>query len=210
VATSSLKTEHSEATRAAIVKSARALFARRGYQDVSVRQIVERARVTRGALYHHFEDKRELFATVCEELEAEIERRVYEAVTREPDAWKSLMVGLEVFLDTCMEPDVQQILFGDAQSVLGARRVHEMDSRHGLGLVAGGLERAMAAGVVARQPVGPLAHLLLGALMAGSGLIGRAADAETARSEVGRGLERLLEGLRPSVVSRQSSVISRQ
>src|SRR5919199_3104486 len=101
-----LKEEHAEATRAALVASARALFAERGYAAVSVEQIVRRARVTRGALYHHFEDKSDLFRAVFESVQRDLAQRLMDAASAQPDTADHLEAGCHAFLDACTEPDV--------------------------------------------------------------------------------------------------------
>src|SRR5881398_3481078 len=109
-----LKEEHAEATRAALIASARALFAERGYAAVSIEEIVRRARVTRGALYHHFEDKADLFRAVFERVQ-----RLLDAASSQPDPARHLEVGCHAFLDACAEPDVQRIVLLDGPAVLG-------------------------------------------------------------------------------------------
>ena len=188
--------EHSEATRAALVTAARELFAERGYAGVATEEIVRRARVTRGALYHHFKDKRELFRAVCEEVHGEIAARITAVAAAEPRPEKHLEVGCEAFLDVCLDPTVQRIVLLDAPSVLGWGEWHELDERHALGMIKMSLDVAMAEGYLERQPTGPLAHLLLGALNEAALAIARADDVEPARSEVGASLTRLLEGLK--------------
>jgi AcrR family transcriptional regulator len=197
IAAKSLKDEHAEATRAALVSSARELFARHGYSAVSVVQIVEGARVTRGALYHHFPDKRELFAAVCEQIQGEVSDRVNDAMDKErDDSWQALVTVLEVFLDASLEPDVQQVLEVDAPAVLGTERLHALDAQHGFGLLVRGLTQAVEAGVIERQPVEPLAHLLLGALMEASTVIARSEEPEQARARLFVGLQQMASGFR--------------
>ena len=158
------RAEQSGATRAALVAAARELFAERGYADVGTEEIVRRARVTRGALYHHFEDKKDLFRAVHEELEGELAQTIgAQLAAGDPtSALEPLRTGVRTFLDACTDRAVARIVLVDAPSVLGWREWREIDERHGLGLVIAGLEGAMETGEIARQPVRPLAHLMLG------------------------------------------------
>ena len=194
----SSRTQRSEATRGRLLRVGRDLFARRGYNDVATEEIVRRAGVTRGALYHHFKDKRDLFAAVVEQVELEVLERVAEAALTEQDAWEQQRAAIGAYLDVCLEPAVQRIVLTDAPSVLGLAAWREIEARYGLGLVSAGLETVMEAGYIERQPVEPLAHLLLGALTEGGLLIARSNDREKARRDVGDGLDRILGGLRKS------------
>lgn len=194
--TRSRKAEQAEETRAALLEVARDLFAERGYAGTSTEEIVQRARVTRGALYHHFRGKTDLFEAVVEEMEQESAQRLMAASAGGPDAWERLRLGLRAFLDACGDPAIQRILLLDAPSVLGWDKWREIDARYGFGMLKAGLLDAMERGLIARQPLEPLAHLLLGALMEGAMLIARADDFESTRAEVGETVERLLEGLR--------------
>jgi AcrR family transcriptional regulator len=194
----SSKAQQSEATRRKLLRVGRDLFARRGYNDVPTEEIVRRAGVTRGALYHHFRDKRDLFAAVVEQLEQEVSELVAQAALTKSDAWEQQRAAIDVYLDVCLEPAVQRILLTDAPSVLGLAAWREIEARYGLGLVSAGLGAVMEAGFIEQQPIEPLAHLLLGALTEGGLLIARSEDRERARREVGEGLDRILEGLRTS------------
>src|ERR687886_2451041 len=192
-----LKEEHAEATRAALVDSARALFAERGYAAVSIEEIVRRARVTRGALYHHFEDKTDLFRAVFEDVQRDLGRRLLEAASSQPDEARHLEIGCHAFLDACAEPDVQRIVLLDGPAVLGWQAWHESDVNFGLELLQQSIRAAIDGGMVEKQPVAPLSHMLLGALN-GSGLeIARSKDPARARREMRKALDRLLTGLRP-------------
>ncbi len=191
-----LKAEQSQATRAALLKAARALFAERGYSDVGTEEIVRAAGVTRGALYHHFADKRALFDAVYEEVERElVERIAASAVGRASDPLSALHAGAEAFLDACEDPAVQRISLLDAPSVLGWERWREIGVEHGLGLIEATVQAGIDAGLIARQPARPLAHLLLGALDEGAQLVARADDAGETRRQVGASMSRLLDAL---------------
>lgn len=191
------KAERSDATRRALIAVARGLFAERGYAQTPIEEIVRRAQVTRGALYHHFQDKRDLFRAVYEDVEKGFAQRLGETVMAEPDPALHLQVGCDAFLDACLEPDMQRIALLDAPSVLGWESWKEVESRYGLALVVAALTGAIEAGVVARQPVEPLARLLLGALNEAGLSIARADDVEAARAEMGDTLGLLLEALKP-------------
>jgi AcrR family transcriptional regulator len=192
----SSKAQRSEATRAKLVRIARDLFARRGYSDVGTEEIVRRAGVTRGALYHHFRDKRDLFQAVVEQIEDEVMQKVAATALAEGDPWEQQSAAIGAFLDVCLEPAVQRIILTDAPSVLGLAAWREIEAKYGLALVQAGLQSIMDAGYIDEQPIEPLAHLVLGALTEGGLLIGRSEDRETARAEVGESLDRLLTGLR--------------
>jgi AcrR family transcriptional regulator len=190
------KAEQAEATRGALLNVARGLFAERGFADVSTEEIVQRAGVTRGALYHHFRDKRDLFRTVFETVEQEVAEKIAEAALSETDPWEQQKVALRAFLDVCLEPAVQRIVLVDAPSVLGLTDWRDIEAAYGLALVRAGLQSVMDAGLIEKQPLEPLAHLLFGALTEAGMMIARAEDVEAARAEVGESVERLLEGLR--------------
>jgi AcrR family transcriptional regulator len=192
----SSKARQSEATRAKLLRVGRELFARRGYADVSTEEIVRRAGVTRGALYHHFRDKRDLFAAVVEQIEQEVMEKVAETALAAGDPWEQQSAAIGAYLDVCLEPAVQRIVLTDAPSVLGLAAWREIEAKYGLALVQAGLQNIMEAGYIEDQPIEPLAHLVLGALTEGGLLIGRSEDRQAARRAVGDGLDRILGGLR--------------
>jgi AcrR family transcriptional regulator len=195
--------EQSEATRAALVAAARELFSERGYARVGTEEIVRAAEVTRGALYHHFGDKKDLFRAVHEQLEAEITERVgadlaaaAAAAGPEADPLDALAAGIASFLDACTDPRLARVVLLEAPSVLGWAEWREIDERYGLGLVSAGLQGAMDAGALRPQPVKPLAHLMLGALGEAAMLIANADEPRRVREEVEPPLLALLDGLR--------------
>src|SRR6266516_309556 len=176
--------EQTEGTRRALLKVARDLFTRYGYAGAKTEQIVKRARVTRGALYHHFpKGKKELFGAVFEQLERELVQDVAETSMGqgEGDIWAAAVAGLRAFLDACMEPAVQRIVLLDAPSVLGWDTWHEVD---GFAIVRHMLETAMTEGELRVQPLDALAHVMLGALNEGALIIARSSDPAVTRREV--------------------------
>lgn len=183
-------------TRAALVAAARPLFAERGFAAVGTEEVVRAAGVTRGALYHQFADKTELFAAVFEELEAELTGRLAGALGATSDPLQALGAAGRQLLELLGEPGLERVLLLDGPSVLGWERVREIAGRYGLGLLVAALEGAVAAGQLAPGPVLPLAHLLLGALDEGALYVARAADPGAARAEVAATFDRLLDGLR--------------
>jgi AcrR family transcriptional regulator len=189
------KAEQSEATRTALVRAARQLFAKRGYAAVGTEEIVSRAGVTRGALYHHFRGKDDLFRAVCEQVETELTQKIAARALGGDDPLAALQAGADMFLDAAREPEVQQIALLDAPSVLGWEAWREIGERYGLGLIQAALQAAMESGAIAEQPIRPLAHVLLGALDEAAMYLARAHDPKQARAEVGATVARLIEGL---------------
>jgi len=195
------KTKHdrrSEATRRHLVTAARALFGARGYAGVGTEEIVQAAGVTRGALYHQFRDKADLFAAVAEEVEAEIAERIAAgAAGAADDPVGALRAGAQLFLDACAEPEVERIILLDAPAVLGWEAWRDLAGRYGLGLVQLALQSAMDAGAIVPQPVVPLAHVLVGALDECALYVARAEDPPTARQECAAIFDRILRSITP-------------
>lgn len=191
------KAEQGEATRANLVRVSRRLFASKGYGATSIGDITKAAKVTRGALYHHFPDKEALFLAVFEQIEEELGQKIGEAVLAEGRPERRLNVGLNAFLDACLDPEFQRVVLLDAPSVLGWERWHEIDSVYGLGMTRIALQMAMDDGYLRRQDPEPLAHLILGALNEAALAIARADDVGAARLRFGKALEQWVDGLRP-------------
>ena len=194
------RTKHdlrSEATRRRLVSAARTLFGARGYADVGTEEIVRAAGVTRGALYHQFRDKADLFAAVVEEVEAEIAERIAGAAGAgaAADPVGALRSGARMFLDACAAPEVERIILLDAPAVLGWEAWRDLAGRYGLGLVQFGLQSAIEAGAIVPQPVAPLAHVLIGALNESALYVARAEDQAAAREQCVAILDRILRGL---------------
>jgi AcrR family transcriptional regulator len=192
------KAEQADATRTALGAAARQLFTERGYAATSTTEIVERAGVTRGALYHHFAAKEDLFRAVFEQLEDEVTKHVAKEALTSADPLEQLRRGTRAYLDACIDPAVQRVVLLEGPSVLGWQTWQEVEQRYGYGLVVAGVEAAIGAGLIAAQPVEPLAHVLFGALTEAGMVVARADDPDAARAEMEAAMDRLLDGLRAS------------
>jgi AcrR family transcriptional regulator len=188
--------EVARATRDALIQAGLDLFASRGYAEVGTEEIVARAQVTRGALYHHFEDKRDLFRAVHERVEEDMVGRIAAEMGGVTDPWDVLTTGTRAFLAACRDPAVKQIALTDAPAVLGWTEWREIDERYGLGLMKSALGAAMDQGVLRRAPLDTLSHLMLGALSEAAFVVTNASDPSAARDEAEEALLELLRGLR--------------
>ena len=187
--------ERTAATRRALLDAARDLFAARGYARTAREHIVGAAGVTRGALHHHFRNKEGLFRAVFEEMEETLAGRILAAAADAHDEAEGLRRGCAAFLDAATDPAIQQVILIDAPAVLGWQQWRALDEVYGLGLVRDGLQMAMDAGEIRRQPVTPLAHLVLGGLNEAALYIAGADDPARARLEMGGVVDRMLDAL---------------
>jgi AcrR family transcriptional regulator len=189
--------ERSAETRESLVAAARALFAEHGFADVALEAIVRAAGVTRGALYHHFPDKTELFAAVFEQVEAEVAARMGEAITsaNQTDPIEVMRLGAGFWLDACADPEIQRIVLVDAPAVLGWTRWTEIGYRYNTGLVRALLTSAIDAGRIPPQPVEATALTMLGAMREATLYVARAQDPDQARQEAGAVMDRLIHAL---------------
>ncbi len=187
----------SEATRAKLIEVGIELFSERGYASVGTEEIVEKAEVTRGALYHHFGDKRDLFRAVHEELEQRIVAEIGAALEANPreDPLEALEVAAGAVLDAALDSKIARVTLIDAPSVLGWEEWREIDVRYGLGLTEAVLNAAIESGRIADQPVRPLAHLLVAAVGEAAIMVATAEDPKQARDDVQPAMRSLLHGL---------------
>ena len=186
--------ERRAATRRALLDAARSMFAEKGYHGAAAEEIVRRAGVTRGALYHHYEDKKDLFRAVVDEMEGEIDEEIEAAERAQPDLPEAVMAGYRAFVDAVLDPEMRRTFFLDGPSVLGWEW-REIDARHAVGKIEEGLEALIAEGFVEPQPVGPLARLINGTLLEAAFFVAASEDPEAARDEVWGAMERLVGGL---------------
>ncbi len=193
------RTEHAADTRGALVAAARRLFAEHGFDGTGTEQIVAAARVTRGALYHHFRDKADIFRAAMAEAASDVATRLIDeqlaADANSPMA--EIRDGISAFLDVCVDGDFQRIVLVDGPRVLGADAWEELVERYGRSLLEQWLERCVGTGDLADVPVRALARLLIAMLAEASLAIARAEDPAATRADLGAVLDRMLLGLRP-------------
>lgn len=194
---SSLRRSQVEATRRAILTSARRRFARLGFAATSLDDVTRDAGVTKGALYHHFRNKEQLFAEVYDDVEAELSRCGIAAAAGAGDPLDALRRGFGAFLDRALEPDMQRIALIDAGAVLGPAAKLEIDTRHSLAAIRAAVEAGMAQGQIDHLDPEALAQLLLAACCGAAQLVATDPDPATARARVGATLDRLVAGLAP-------------
>lgn len=187
--------ERTEATRAALLAAGRELFGAHGYAQVSAEALVRAAGLSRGALYHQFGGKRELFEAVLEVVEQETVGRIAQLLAGVADAREALLAGVDAWLEACSDPEVEQIVLVDGPSVLGWEAFRALSMRHGLGVVEAVLGAAVEAGMLPEQPLRPLAHVLGGALDEAALYVARAEDQAAARAEMSRVLRDLVGAL---------------
>ncbi|SIS17509.1 TetR/AcrR family transcriptional regulator [Williamsia sterculiae] len=187
--------ERTAATRAALIASGRKLFGTHGYADVGTQAVVADAGVTRGALYHQFGDKRGLFTAVFdaaeEQLVADVVARMAE--TGEADPLRLLKLGIRIFLEAFTDSTVNMIVLVDAPAVLGWKEWRARGEQYGFAMVEELLEAAVDSGAVAEQPLRPLAHIAVGALDEAALYVSGADDPVTARDDVTRALDRVVD-----------------
>lgn len=183
--------QQADTTRATLVATARRLFARRGYPDVSIDEIVQAAGVTKGALYHHFRDKQQLFIGVVEQIEQAIQERLLAAAAQPGDGLSQLRAACHAYLDACTEVDVGRIVVLDSPAVLGWGAWCKLDREYGLGFFVDRL-RAIRQNDPAVEST---AQMLMGALNVAGRVIAQSDDRTAARSQVGSTIDRLLTGV---------------
>lgn len=191
----SLRADHVRQTRAALIAAGRSLFGRKGFAATSVEDVAAEARVTTGALYHHFRNKTELFAAVFEETHLEVLARNAKAAAAAKGEVASLLRAFDDFLDAILEPEVQRIVITDAPAVLGIARYTELDERYAFSAIVDALERAKVKGELVVRDPDTLARLLFGALSRGGMLVASSDDPRRTRNAVSRTIRDLLSGL---------------
>ncbi|HEX4834481.1 MAG TPA: helix-turn-helix domain-containing protein [Trebonia sp.] len=194
------RSEHAADTREALVFAARRLFAAQGFDGTGTEQIVAEARVTRGALYHHFRDKADLFRAVMAAAAGEVALALVDEqmAAEAPSPLQEIRDGVSAFLDVCVSGgDFQRIVLVDGPRVLGAETWEELVDRYGRTLLEEWLDRCVEAGDLAPVPTAALARMIIAMLTEASLTIARSPDPAAARDGLGTVLDRLLVGLRP-------------
>lgn len=186
--------ERTEATTSALVDGARELFARDGYEATSLEVVAAAAGVSKGAVYHHFAGKRQLFEAVFAREVTAMAVPVIEAYARKKDPWDAFRAGCRTFLDICLDRDVQRIVLLDAFAAIGWQEMRRLEAPL-LEMMEVGILRAADAGRIAQRPPRPLAHFLFGALCETAMIVARADDQKAAHRQAIIEINRVLAGL---------------
>jgi AcrR family transcriptional regulator len=190
----SLRAEQVAQTRAALVTAGRRLFGTRGFAATSVEDIAREARVTTGALYHHFPTKAAVFESVFLQVHADLGEASLQAAGQATDAIELLTAGIGAFLDAVLDPEVQRIVITDAPAVLGLARFIELDERSAFAGTVAALEAANDSGALHVADPPTLARLLFGALTRAGLLIASSAEPKATRDAVAATLRAMLNG----------------
>jgi AcrR family transcriptional regulator len=188
--------ERRAATTEAILKAGRRLFGERGFAATTIDDIAEAARVAKGAVYHHFATKEAVFETVFDQVSLDLVQEVDRAARTEKDVLAAMVAGTQHYFAACAKGPTGQIILRDGPAVLGWERWREIDAQHFGGKIPLALTAAMDAGLIARQPVEPLARLLLGAVTEAAVACAGRSDVLKAGGEYSRAFKSLLEALR--------------
>ena len=195
-----MKVKHSRATRAEGTRStllahARQVFAQKGYTDASTDEMVRRAKLTKGALYHHFANKHDLYRAVIEDMGAELVARLEAAAATRPERRERLRAMCHAYLDACLDPNLARILVIEAPVILGWKTWCEIAQANEVAALARCLSASGMAGFVHGESLETVAQVLLGALNTAARVIATAPDPAAARRHVEETVERLLRGL---------------
>jgi AcrR family transcriptional regulator len=193
-----LRSQHVEATRRAVLAAARAAFGKQGYAQTSVDEIAAAARVTKGAVYHHFASKKELFRAVYSEVEAEAQARVAGAVDPNGIPIDLIVTAVNAYLDIAMDREIQRITLIDGPAVLGLEPEGPADQQPGHVALRSFISEAIRRGELVDLDPEVVAHLVGGLSLLGGLLIARAGDPDVRRAALGQALDVMLRGLAPS------------
>lgn len=186
--------ERRERTRTAIVESARALFVERGFAATTIGDIQTAADVSRGALYHHFPGKDEVFEAVFVETSTEAIRRAKESPASAATAIEAFIEGCLAWVDIATEPEVAQIMFVDGPVALGWQRCRELEDEASLGVVRNGLAVAARQGQLAVADLDLMAQLI-NAVLAEAALAVHHRRKGASRAATRRSITALIGGL---------------
>jgi AcrR family transcriptional regulator len=204
------QSERRARTRAKVVKVARRMFGKRGFAATTMDGVATAAGVAKGAVYHHFPTKEALFEAVLEDVAGALVHAVQSETAAEYDPLKRLVAGTRAYFAACGDGPTGQILLRDAPAVLGWERFRELDRRYFGGVLPGILRAAMDAGVIRRQPVEPLARLLLGAVTEAAVACTAATDITKAGAEFTAAFASIVEALRLGSTTDERSVVGQR
>lgn len=190
--------QYSSATKKALVEVAARLFTHQGYAATSLDAIVAGARVTKGALYHHFTGKQALFEAVFEKVEGDAARRIKAALRDRRDPWDKALAGLRAFLTVVQDPTYQRVVIQEGPAILGYERFREQEERSSYAIVQDIVRDVLDAGALELDEamLGTFSRIFFGALSAAGETVSSAEDPQAAVAQVETAITFILTGLR--------------
>jgi len=192
----SRREEYSQATRQALVLAGRTAFAVEGYQAAGIEAISRAARVTRGAFYHHFADKKALFDAVVVSMQVEAARTVAESARQRERVWDRLSAGIDAYLDVCLEPDYGRIVIQEAPGVLGSQRYRKIEEDYPVALLTATLDALKRRGEIDFEDVDLLSRLIDAMICKVALMLPEADDPKALRARGQKVIANLLESFR--------------
>ena len=197
--------EYAEATYEALLDSAAACFFEWGYGATSLDAVAKRARVTKGAIYHHFASKRDLFMAVLERQEENQARTINQAATAAADPWSAIVAAFDAFLETLSDPVYQRLCWVEGPAALGFEEWWACGERFEIPVIRSQLERAAEAGVLLIEDLDMLAHVLFGAVTAGVLAMARSDEPDRERQRFRTVMLELIHGMVTAEAFKQPS-----
>lgn len=194
----SRRDEYSEATRRALLDSATRLFADQGFSATSLDEVAADARVTKGAVYHHFANKQALFEAVADEVEGEVAAALVTAGAEASDPWEGAVAGLDCFLESLLDSVYRRLCFEEGPAVMGFANWWQHGEKHTIGVIRGMLAALAADGLVDHPDLDALTDLLFGMAVATALALTRADDPKADAVRFREAMIRLMAGLRPA------------
>jgi AcrR family transcriptional regulator len=194
----SRREEYTEATRQALLSAGREIFAQEGFQAAGIEAISRAARVTRGAFYHHFEDKKALFDAVVVTLQVEAAAKIQDKATLEKKGWDRLSRGIDTFLDVCLEPAYGRIVIQEAPAVLGNARFREIEEAYPMALLTATLNALKRQGELDFEDIDLLSRMVDAMICKLALMLPEASQPKKLRERGQKIIGSLLAGLRRS------------
>jgi AcrR family transcriptional regulator len=193
--------DYSASTKRALVEVATELFTEQGYAGTSLDEIVAGARVTKGALYHHFSGKQALFEDVFENVEDEAAKAIRRSLKGHRDPWEKALAGLRAFLAVCQEPAYRRVVIAEGPAVLGYERFREQEERSTFGIVQDIVASVLKTYELEQSMVETFSRVFFGAMSAAGSAVTSAEDPKRASAEVEAAIAFILAGLQQQAES---------
>ena len=192
----SRRQDYSSSTKRALLDNATKLFTDHGYAGTSLDEVVAAARVTKGALYHHFPSKLALFESVFVRCQEDSKKQIEKSLRESKDPWERARLGLRTFLDICQQPTFRRICIQEGPVALGHERWLNVEKEFSFGLVAGIVEDLLKDMGGADELAETFAHIFYGALQSAGDFVADSEDSEDASDKVQAVISAILAGLR--------------